>query len=442
MEKILPNLPKIPIQKRVWVSLPQSTGIYVFFDKETPIYIGKAINLKARVKSYFNLNLSTKTTQMVNSASSISFIKVESEFEALLLEARLIRNIQPHYNIISKDDKHPLYIAITKEAFPRVITVRKTDLEGSILARYGPFPSSGNVKSVLKMIRRIFPYSDHKIGKRACLYSHIGLCNPCPNEIVLSTEYLVLRKKTQEYKKNIKKIKQILDGKIDSVKKEMQKEMEIFSKDQQYEEALIIRNRIEKLEYITRPQMPTDYYLENPNLYEDIRRKELNELSEILSKYLISNLSSLKSVSRIECYDIAHLAGTNTTASMVTFIDGEPEKKLYRHFRIKQNKTKSDVDSLSEVIKRRKKHFESWGKPDLIIVDGGKAQLAVFLKELEGTGISVIGLAKRYETIVFPNGEYRLEPGPAKNLVTRIRDEAHRFARVYHHKLITKNLLY
>ena len=160
---------------------------------------------------------------MISDAQELSFIQVGSELEALLLEARLIRSYKPKYNIISKDDKHPLYIQITKEKYPRVITVRKIDLESEpSLANYGPFPSSKNVRSVLKMIRRIFPYSDHKLGKRPCLYSHIGLCDPCPNEIVQSTQYLVLRKK---YLKNIRSIKSILDGHIDEVKKNLEKEM-------------------------------------------------------------------------------------------------------------------------------------------------------------------------------------------------------------------------
>lgn len=168
------------MDKQVVSTIPENPGVYIFKKDSQVIYVGKAINLKRRVRSYFDLHLLPKTKKMVSEANNLKFIIVSSEFEALLLEAKLIKKFQPKYNVIAKDDKHPLYIAITKEEFPRVIAVRKLITSNySLMASYGPFPSSHNVYSVLKMIRRIFPYSDHKIGKRVCLYSHIGLCNPC-----------------------------------------------------------------------------------------------------------------------------------------------------------------------------------------------------------------------------------------------------------------------
>lgn len=384
---------------------------------------------------------------MISDAQELSFIQVGSELEALLLEARLIRSYMPKYNIISKDDKHPLYIQITKEKYPRVITVRKIDLESEpSLANYGPFPSSKNVRSVLKMIRRIFPYSDHKLGKRPCLYSHIGLCDPCPNEIVQSTQYLVLRKK---YLKNIRSIKSILDGHIDEVKKNLEKEMEKASKKQDYELAGQIRDQIERIEYITRPQMPTEFYMQNPNLYEDLRNKELIELRRLL---LDSRFKIPDSLHRIECYDIAHLAGTNATASMVTFIDGEADKSFYRHFRIRQKKGNSDIDSMREVIKRRLSHLSDptspsglrgagWGKPDLIIVDGGVAQVSAFTSILYSNKVSilVVGIAKHPDRLIVGEQKIKLE-GNVLHLVSRMRDEAHRFARRYHHKLVSLEL--
>jgi excinuclease ABC subunit C len=259
---------------------------------------------------------------------------------------------------------------------------------------------------------------------------------------VQSAEYKVLRKK---YLGNIRHLKAILDGNIDKVKMALESQMETASKNEYYEKAAIFRNKVRNLIYITRPQMPTDFYLENPNLYEDVRRKEILDLKNILSKFDILP----KNLKRIECYDVAHLAGSSPTASMVTFIDGEADKSLYRHFKIRIAKGGDDYGSMKEVIGRRKKHFNDWGKPDLIIVDGGRGQVSIFRQELEGENISVIGLSKRFETLVIPVKmlgttnltEYRLQKGAALNLVERLRDEAHRFARVYHHKLVSKELI-
>lgn len=446
MEKLLENLPKLPSEVSTAKTLPESAGIYAFFRNTTPIYIGKAINLKRRVSSYFDLHLEPKTEAMVSESKTISYIQVTSELEALLLEAKLIRTYLPQYNIAAKDDKHPLYILITQENYPRVVTARKTDIANQkFKAIYGPFPSSTSVRSVLRMIRRIFPYSDHKIGKRGCIYSHIGLCKPCPSEVERIEDPEIKIEERKKYLSNIKKIKAILDGKFEGLRRELQNEMIIFSKNEEYEQAKVVRDQIKRLEYITQPQIPTEYFMENPNLYQDVRAKELRTLKAILEKYHVKT-GQLK---RIECFDIAHLAGVSPTASMVTLTDGEIDKKFYRHFKIYQKKTRSDVDSMREVIKRRKNHLVDWGKPDLMIVDGGKAQVGVFIRELEGEGIPVVGLAKRFETLVIPTKiddtvklkEFKLPKGPALNLVQRIRDEAHRFARRYHHKLVTKELI-
>lgn len=423
MPDLLKDLPKSKITPDVYKTLPEGPGIYVFFQDETPIYIGKAINLKRRVSSYFDLDLAPKTEKMVSLANFLSYIRVESEFESLLLEAKLIRKYMPHYNILAKDDKHPLYIQITKELYPRVLTARKTSENDSNLAFFGPFPSSRNVYSVLRMIRRIFPYSDHKLGKRACLYSHIGLCNPCPNSIQMLNDKLQMANERKKYLKNIRKIKSILEGNIDQVKKELEKEMDLASKNQDFEKAATVRDQITRLEYITKPQIPSEFFIQNPNLYEDIRSKELKELGKLVH---------IKNLKRIECFDNAHLAGTNATASMVVFIDGEAEKSEYRHFKIRQTNGQSDYDSMAEIAKRRARHFDDWGIPNLIIVDGGKGQLSSFV-----INAPIVGIAKHPDRLIVGEEKIKLE-GPALNLVQRMRDEAHRFARRYHHHLISK----
>jgi excinuclease ABC subunit C len=437
MRSFLRKLAKIKITPDTYRALPESAGIYVFFKNSLPIYIGKAINLKRRVSSYFDIHLEPKTKRMVSDATDLAYLQVSSELEALLLEARLIRMYMPKYNIAAKDDKHPLYIQITKEKYPRVITARKIAGKEQNIAFYGPFPSSRNVRMVLKMIRRIFPYSDHKLANRPCLYSHIGLCNPCPSEIDRITDHEIKNKSRKEYLKNIRFVKAVLSAKFGGLRNELVKEMANLSSEEKFEKATEIRNKIESLDYITQPQMPTEFYLQDPNLYEDTRGKELKQL-----KSLLAPIYNINHLSRIECFDVAHLAGTSPTASMVTFIKGEADKTFYRHFRIRQKRGGSDIDSMREVVTRRLRHIDDWGKPDLIIVDGGVGQVNSFTRILfqNNIMIPVVGIAKNPDRLVTAGNKIKLT-GPALHILARIRNEAHRFARTYHHKLVSRTLI-
>ena len=448
MQNQLKDLKKIKFNKHNVKSLPDQTGIYIFFNiKKTPIYIGKANNVKSRVRSYLYTNLIRKTKEMVGEATHLSYILVGSELEALLLEAHLIRKTKPLYNSALKDDKKPLYIRISNEKYPRILTARKTEITKDNIVFLGPFPSTSNVRSVLKLLRKIFPYSQHKLGKRGCIYSQMGLCNPCPNEIEKISNITEQKKYIYEYKQNVRYIKEILSGRFTFVKKSLDKLMRQYAKDENYEMARVVRDQIEKLDYLTQPVTPIQAFLKNPNLLEDIREEEITDLKIFLDNYIYIP----KKLNRIECYDVAHLAGTNPTASMVTFINGEPDKNYYRHFKIRQIKGQSDTDSMKEVGSRRSKHFSSWGKPNLIIVDGGKGQVSVFNKIFEKYKIPVVGLAKREEKLVIPVKltdlstrsfiERSVPNGPSKNLILRLRNEAHRFARVYHHKLLQKELI-
>jgi len=438
MKDLLKSIPKIKITPEAYRNIPESSGIYVFFNTGLPIYIGKAVNLKRRVSSYFDIRLGQKTARMMKDATELSFIKVDSELEALLLEAKLIRQYMPKYNIAAKDDKHPLYIQITSEKFPRIITARKIAENQKNLAFYGPFPSTKNVRSVLGILRRIFPFSDHKQGRRRCLYSHIGLCNPCPNRISGMGNAKSRKDEERKYQGNIRKIKSILDGNITKIKKSLTKDMADASALENYELAAEIRNQIQRIEYITRPQMPTEFYMENPNLYEDIKAEELKELRKSLERGKLK----IKNLERIECFDVAHLGGTHPAASMVTFIKGEADKNYYRHFRIRQKKGNSDFDSLKEVMVRRLKHIGDWGIPDLIIVDGGRVQVKAFTSVLKSQkeAIPVIGIAKNPDRLIIYDQKFKIK-GMTLNLVQKIRDEAHRFARKYHHNLISKSII-
>jgi excinuclease ABC subunit C len=415
-------------KKRVSL-LPETPGVYIFEDKGGPIYIGKAKNLKSRVSSYLGAGIFGKTKAMVQEIETLSFIQTLSEFEAILLEAQMVRKLMPKYNFQLKDDKSPLYIGITKEKFPRVLTLRKTQIKGQNLkAVFGPFTNGLVVKRVLKTLRRAFPFSTHKKGKRGCLESQIGLCNPCPSLIQTSAE-------TQLYQTNIKNLTKVLAGNIKGLKQELTRKMAKYSQENAFEKARKIRDQIAMLEYVTSPQPVVGPYLENPNFYQDLRAEELQKLRILLAE---SGLK-IKNLSRIECFDVAHLAGSFPTASMVTFVDGEPEKRLYRHFKIRKEKFNNDVEALRIIFNRRSKHFATWGKPDLIVVDGGKGQVSAaeeIIKE-----IPIIGLAKGTGNLILKDkGKFKaiaLKKGPARNLIERLDSEAHRFARRLHHKQVS-----
>ena len=443
-DKIFQKILKFDLTRKNLTSTPEEAGVYVFWSKEkVPLYIGKSNNLKRRIISYKLKKLGVKTKKMISLATYFSNVLVSSDLEALLLEAYLIRTLKPPFNIQLKDDKHPLYIKITNDDFPQVITARKIDIDNTSIY-FGPFPSSYNVKSTLKLIRKIIPFAQHPPSQKPCLYSQIGLCNPCPSTINALTNRNARRSLTKRYRRNITLIKKLLEGKSKAVIASLEKEMAKSAKVEDFENASIIRDKITKLNYITQPITPVKAFLNNPNLLEDIRLNELHELKHFISPYIVLP----KIFTRIECYDIAHISGSKPTASMVTFINGESEKSLYRHFRINQKNGANDIASLGEVAKRRLKYLADWGTPDLIIVDGGKSQVNIFLNYFNKVDktIAIIGLTKRLETLVIPqkDGNFILlktPHGPIRNLVQRLRDEAHRFARRYHHHLLRKELL-
>ncbi|QQG40617.1 MAG: GIY-YIG nuclease family protein [Candidatus Levyibacteriota bacterium] len=405
--------------------LPQVSGIYLFLDENgNALYVGKAKNLKNRVSSYFSKQVSgEKTKALVAKIDKIKIIKVSSELESLLLEAYYIKKYHPPYNIILTDDKNYLLIKITKNQRPKVLLARQADDPKSIY--FGPFPSSKTVKMVLRRLRKIFPFqSVINHPKRICLFNHLGLC-PCP-PVFNSPEH----KKT--YRKNINNLVRFLQGKTQQVINNLKKERGMFSKKEQFEQANAVQKQIDAIIYITSPiRKPIEYEI-NPNLSEDLRQKELQDLSVHLK---------IGNIQKIECFDISNTSGTNATGSMAVFNNGEKDPSSYRRFKIRLTSGPNDFVMMQEVIQRRLKHAE-WQFPDLIIVDGGKGQISSALKALKDANIiiPVIGLAKREEVIITQDfREIRLpKSSKALHLVMRIRDEAHRFAITYHRKLRSK----
>lgn len=407
-------------------TLPDIPGVYLFYDKDQKIlYIGKSNSLKKRVSSYFtNKNPGPKTSLLVKKIASISFIKVFSELEALLLEAHLIKKNQPFFNSIAKDDKSPLYIKISNMIIPQVtVTHRQKPQEGVFLA--GPFPSARVTHDVLRAIRKIFPFCHHKNPGGPCLFVQLGLC-PYPYESQTARE---------EYRKTINKIKRLLDGHAKTLVSGLKREMLNFSKLQKFEEADQIKAQIEKIEYVTTTYHAPKDFLERPTLVDDIAVAKLHELKKVLRLD--------KMPKRIECYDISNIYGKDATGSMVVFENGRSAKHLYRRFKIKLSAKPNDYLMLKEVLSRRFKN--NWPLPDLIIIDGGKGQLvsAQLVTSQYKIPAKVISIAKRLEEIFTLGQKEPIVLGKenqARLLVQEIRDEAHRFAIGYHRKLRSINL--
>ena len=392
--------------------------------------MGKAKNLKNRVRSYFTTkDLGHKTKQLVDRISKIKTIETYSEVSSLILEANLIKKYKPEYNIKLTDDKSYLYIKITiKDKYPKVLTSRNSLDKNSM--HFGPFPNSTDVRIVLKTIRRIFPFqSVINHPKKICLYNHLGLC-PCP-DVLNSLDY-----KT----KNIKYIIDFLKGQNKKIIKELEKERNILSKNEEFEKAMTIQQKIDAIKMITNPANRSFDYESNPNLASDLKQNELDELLKTLNMHGYR----LSSLARVECFDISNFSGKDTVGSMVVFVNGAETKNEYRKFRIRKTAygKQDDYASLSEMLERRFKHKE-WNFPDLIIVDGGKGQVAKIKQTLTEANIIIplIGLAKEEEIIITEDlKEIRLKfDSPALMLLKRIRDEAHRFAVSYHRKLRKKS---
>ena len=414
------------LKKRI-KKLPNTPGIYKFYDASGHLlYVGKSISVKKRVASYFSQkNLGPKTDLLVSKITEVKYIKVFSEFEAILLEAELIRNHQPFFNIEAKDDKSPIYIKISTGPIPLISLVRKEKPKRGI-AIYGPFPSQKVAKDILRLVRRIFPFCHHKNQKKPCLYVHLGLC-PFPYE---SEEAM------KKYRGTIAKIKHLLSGKSKLLIRQLTAQMTKASKLQKFEEANIAKEQIEKLQYITTTYHAPAEFLEQPTLVDDLTLKKLEEMQKVLELEKIPR--------RIECYDISNISGTNATGSMVVFTNGKPDKGEYRRFKIKYTQRPDDFEMHREVMARRIKN--DWPAPDLMIIDGGRGQLNAALSQISKYKYrtKVIALAKKLEEIYTPD---KISPiiltkeNPARQLAQAIRDEAHRFAITYHRLLRSKKFL-
>ena len=416
-------------------NLPNTTGLYLFKNNNVINYIGKSVNIKARVLSHLeNAKLDNKERLIIENSNIIETVITESEFKALILEAKLIKEHQPKYNSIWKDDKSSLYFKITiKEDFPKVLITRKPSLDEAGLY-FGPFSSVRMVEKIMNDIRRIIPFcTQKKISKQPCFYSKIGLCNPCPNEMNNCRGEACLALK-QQYKKNIRHVVSILNGNVKKIIKDLNQKLNILIKNNQYEQAIIIRNKIFRFDRLLNLKDDSEYLKNN-------HENNLEEMFDTLKKYF----PQLKKLDRIETYDISNLGLKQAVGSMVVMKNNQIDKKEYRKFKIKQIGLRSDFDRLKEVMNRRLK--QEWPIPDLIIIDGGRPQIKSILKifELNKVYIPLIGIAKNPDRVIvgvdgLPN-LFLKNDSKVLNIIRLLRDESHRFARKYHLFLRSKDFL-
>lgn len=533
--------------------VPDNPGVYMMLDEQGQIiYVGKAKNLKNRLRSYF-FNLSNRTAKvmaMLEHVADFRYIICASEVDALLTENNLIKKHTPRYNILLKDDKaYPFLRIDMREAYPTIELVRKLKNDGA--KYFGPYMQSVNIRDIFDLIHTAFQIRECKrdLSKpsRPCLNMHLGRClAPCARKV---TE--------QEYKAEMQKVIDFLKGNDKEVERALTEKMKKFAAEENFEVALNYRNKLELLDKLVRKQvsaLPKDfnldvfafetngivsaigmlvvragklvggenvivdscdedissyllqYYQNNAPLCDEIVtdnvenseslektvnelcahtvrvvepkqgvRKQLLELAhsnayDAMTKHgtqeerktlrtkgavkQLGELLNLKTLpNRMECYDISHISGTDKVASMVVFEGGEPKKSHYRKFKIKTVEGNNDFACMKEVLIRRlneiaKNEDESFSSvPDLLVIDGGKGQLAYVMEAQRETGredIEILSLAKREEevflgsaptdSIVLPKDSVALQ------LLQRIRDEAHRFAITFHRNLRSKHL--
>lgn len=403
-------------------SLPLSSGVYLMKDKDgVIIYVGKAISLRKRVQSYFRRDTgSYKTDLLVSLIDSIEHINTVSEAEALILEASLIKKYQPKYNIELKDSKTYPHIRVTKEKFPLVSVVRMNSAKAKKVSAdfYGPYTSPALIREALIIIRKIFHFrSCETLPNKPCLDYHIGLCDaPCIGNV-----------SSEDYRKNIRRVEYILEGRKDELLKSLHEDMEALARQRNYEQAAKVRDQIRAIGALYSSTMDVNYF------------KEAEQLERALSLK--------RAPSRIECFDISNIMGNQAVGSMVSFLNGRPDKSNYRRFKIKMVEGIDDFKMMAEVVRRRYTRLKNEQAifPDLIIIDGGKGQLSAAADELKKLEVVIplISLAKREEEVFVPgrrNSIILSKDSLGLRLLQRIRDEAHRFAVSYHRLLRSKKL--
>lgn len=422
-------------------SFPAESGLYFMKDANGKIlYIGKAVNLRSRVGSYFHgsgcSDRSPKISEMLTKVATVDFIETANEVDALLKEARLIKDIHPPYNTDLTDDKTFPYLEITtKDDFPAIYITRKPR-SGSKL--FGPFTSAKDLRAAVVAMQKIFKFRTCKLTIsqndskrkffRPCLLYSIKQCSaPCAAKIEKSN-----------YKHIISDFTRFLRSKRSAILRQLKKQMETAAENFEYEKAAVFRDRIRLIERLSRRGNPsTDV---QPEIFAPDPTAAMEELQKVIE--------APQPIRIIEGIDIANISGTAAVGSLVKFIDGKPFKSGYRKFKIKTVKGINDYAMLAEVIKRRYKYAlageELW--PDLILIDGGKGHLRTAektLKQMNAPAVQIAAIAKKEEKIFLQSKPKPLKlsrTSAALKLLQYVRDEAHRFAQHYHHILRRRGL--
>lgn len=393
-------------------NLPDEPGVYTFKKGRQILYIGKATSLKDRVRSYFSTDIVKARGQhiekMVADADSVEHQVTQSVLEALILEANLIKRHLPPYNAASKDNTSFNYLVITKENFPRVLVVRGRDLyqnwkDGDIKHLFGPFPQGSSLQEALKIVRKIFPYRDSKCTPCPDQMKTKSVCKPCFNrQIGLCPGVCTGEMTKTEYAQAIRHISKLFSGNFMGLKRELTKEMKTAAAKEQFELAARLRRQCAALEHIKDVALIKDEKV------------------------------SAGGGARIEAFDVAHTAGSETVAVMTVVNGGEVYKAAYRKFKI-QSVQNNDVAALAEALERRLAHPE-WPLPRAFVVDGSKAQLNAALRVLKKAGIQVpvVGVVKdeRHKPVNLI-GDKRTIEAYGKDILLA-NNEAHRFAINWH----------
>lgn len=461
----------------VKIEMPDTPGVYIFRDGENSkkvkinnneignilgdiVYIGKATSLKSRTRSYLSEDLQNtrglKIVNMILASENITYIKTETVLEALLLESTLIKRYQPMFNTREKDDKSYKCVVITKEEYPRVLVMRTRDYEKRFILDsslekidkvYGPFFNGAQIIDAMKIIRKIFPYRDRcEVGgifDKPCFNAQVRLCpGVCCGRVTAS-----------EYKNNIRHIKDLFEGKRETIKKELEKEMKLAAKEERFERAATVRNTIWALDHVRDVSLIKDE--------EESLESESND--NLKQKLKIDKDSNF----RIEAYDVAHISGTNRVGVMTVVVDGKKEISEYKKFKLVEN-TNDDYAGIVEMLKRRLKHNE-WGIPDVIVIDGGVGQKNIAEKiiaqiiNIDNSGneynisriknIRVVSVVKDNKhnardilgiesiigvTVDLKKTEKKSENESFKKSIILANHEAHRFAIKYHKQLREK----
>jgi len=393
-------------------NLPDTPGVYRFKRGKEFLYVGKATSLRDRTRSYFSSDLiatrGPRIIDMLTLADNIDWIETRSVLEALLLESHLIKTLQPKYNVKEKDGRSGYMVIITAEEFPRVLMARKRELESNPdmypgAQVYGPFTAASQLREALALIKKLFPFFDTKKPvdklaaidmKRLRLNVQIGVYPDIFSGAVSKTEY----------RRSIKRIQMMFEGKMDAVRKDLERQMKDEAKALRFETANAIKRTLYALDHIK------DVAL----IKRDAEEGVVTRSGEAF---------------RIEAYDNSHLGGTGMVGVMVVFEDGEPAKGEYRKFDISPENAGDDYGALTEILTRRARHAE-WRMPDVIVIDGGEVHRETALRALAAAGVEVPVLSvvkddKHKAREVLGDVDLILKH---RHTVLRANDESHRFA--------------